>query len=97
MVEVPLTPEQSAALAAAGAELDQARAAVGIGYMRFVEANAAFERAKERLDKDTARAARAEANHVSMMRGLAQILELPPGKYTYDKATGCLRKDASDE
>lgn len=96
-MEIPLTPEQSAALAAAGVELDQARAAVGIGYMRFEEARVAFERARERLDKDAARAARAEANHASMMRGLAQVLELPPGRYTYDKAAGCLRKDASDE
>lgn len=96
-MEIPLTPEQSEALAAAGAELDQARAAVGVGYMRHEEARAVLERAKARLDRDTARAAQAEVNHAAMMRGLAQVLELPPGKYTYDRAAGCLRKDAIDE
>jgi hypothetical protein len=97
MAVLQLTPEQCAALDAAGSELDASRAALGQAYLRAEEARIAHEKAQIALQRQAARGRRAEADHAVLMQGLAQVLQLPPGKYTYDKAAACLRKDQPDE
>lgn len=97
MATIPLNPEQCAALDAAGVELDAARTAIGQAYLRFEEARAIFEKAQAALERQAIRGSRAEAEHSTMMTGLARVLQLPPGKYIYDKTAACLKKDVPDE
>lgn len=94
---MPLAAQEAEALEAVGKAVDDARAELGEAYLRFEESRVAFERTRDRLEKAVVHARYAETQHEATMKGISQVLQLPPGEWIYDRSrTRLVRKGADD-
>lgn len=91
--EAPLNKDQVSQIEDAVAELHSALAEVGAAHLEQQNAYRIFSEANRRLKTLESFANTAQARHDRLMADLAKTMDLPPGEWTYDKATSTLKKD----
>lgn len=91
--EAPLNEEQVAQIDGVVAELHDALAEVGAAHIEQQSAYRSYSEATRRLKNLETFAETAQLRHDNLMAGLAKSMNLPPGQWTYDKATSTLKKD----
>lgn len=91
--EAPLSQEQVSQIENATGELNDALAEVGAAHLEQQSAYRVYSEATRRLKALETFANTAQGRHDRLMADLAKAMDLPPGQWTYDKATGTLKKD----
>lgn len=91
--EVELSPDQRTSLEEAARWEQEALLLVGQRYLASEAARVEFERASKELKEAELEARRGALQHKQILSMVAQVLDLPPGKWTFDLATGKLKKE----
>lgn len=91
--EAPLSEEQISQVEAASDLLRDALADLGAAHAEHKAIYNVYRKSLQDLEARETAATIAQEKHDVTMASLAKAMDLPPGQWTYDKATGTLKKD----